>query len=270
MIIFLYGKDSYRRNRKLKELSDAYREKHAPIDMAVFDLEDNPDDWQKAGDFLNQPSMFVDSKLAVVKGAQAVSSKEWIDILKAQIEAEKVFVIISEENPPKKEFKFLTKENVTSQKFDELEDAALAGFLKKEANLRDLLFAEDAWRFFLSYIADSKERSALAVNELEKICLSGLSGEISLARLRTVVRFERKEEVFRIASAILREREVGRRLGALERTFLQREAPSYVFNSLGFQASGKSALELADYDVSIKSGGLEYEEALTDFILFSS
>ncbi len=267
MIIFLYGKDSYRRNRKLRELCDAYREKYAPLDMAVFDLEDNPDDWQKAADFLNQPSMFVDSKLAVIKAAQAVDAKEWISVLKNQIEIEKVFVVISEEIPPKKDFKFLTKEGVTSQQFGELEEAVLAAFLKKEITLRGLRFSEDASRYFLSYVADSAERSALAVNELDKLRLLSAGEEISLTRLRTIVRYRRKDEVFRIASAVLREREAGRRLGALERAFLQREAPSYVFNSLGFQAKGKSALRLADYDISIKSGGLEYEEALTDFVL---
>ncbi|MFH0712403.1 MAG: hypothetical protein V2A55_00875 [Candidatus Jorgensenbacteria bacterium] len=270
MIIHLYGKDSYRRNRKLKELSEAYQKKHAPIDMTVFDLENDPDDWQRAGDFFNQPSMFVDSKLAVVRGAQAADNKEWTSILKAQVDAEKVFVIISDNNPPKKEFRFLSKETVMSQKFDELEGATLAGFLEKEAALRGLRFTEDAWHFFLSYIADSEERSALAVNELEKLLLLGFREEVTLARLRTVINFERREEVFRIASVILGNGGIGRKLGAFEKALLQREAPSYIFNSLGFQAQGKPALQLADYDISLKSGGLEYEEAVTDFILSSS
>jgi DNA polymerase III delta subunit len=270
MVIYLYGEDSYRRNRKLKELVRAYEKKNPSVDVAVFDLEENSDDWQRAKDFLNQPSMFVDAKLAVIKEVQAAGDKEWIKTLKEQVGAEKIFVIVSDKKSPKKEFRFLSKAPVKSQEFNELEGAALAGFLKKEAALRNLGFTEEASRFFLSYIADSKERSVLAVRELEKLYLLGLRGEIQLTRLQTAIRFEKKEAVWRAASAILGRGSVGRKLGVLERVLLQREAPSYVFNSLGFQARDRQALRLADYDISLKSGGLEYEEALTDFILSSS
>ncbi len=269
MIIHLYGEDLYRRGRKIREFVGAYKEKHPSVDMAVYDLEEIPDDWQKVRDFLNQPSMFVDAKLAVIKEAQSVENKEWIKTLKGQAEAEKTFVIISDRKTPKKEFKFLLKSPVKSQEFGELEGAALSGFLKKEAALRNLKFAEEAWHFFLAYINDSKERSVLAVNELEKLYLQGNGETVSLTRLQEVVRFERKEAVWRAGSAILRERNAGRRLGILEKILIQREAPSYIFNSLGFQAKDRTALILADYDVSVKSGGLEYEEALTDFVLLS-
>ena len=67
MIYFLYGPDSYRRNQKLKSSLDGYRKKYPTGDIMAVDLEENPDDWTKARDFLNQPSMFVDSKVLIVK-----------------------------------------------------------------------------------------------------------------------------------------------------------------------------------------------------------
>lgn len=269
MVFFLYGKDSFRRNRYLGELIAPYKAKYADLDLRVFDLEDEPDSWPEARDFLNQPSMFVESKVLVVKEGTSVEEKDWRETLKKQIDQPKIFVFVSQTNRPTKKFDFLLKKPVKSREFPELEGTELADFLKKEAALRGLEFAEDAWRFFLAYIADSAERSTLAVNELEKLYLLGFGKKVSLSSLRTVIRFEKKEEVWRAASAILGEKNLGRRLGALEKTFLQREAPSYVFNSLGFQARGRSALRLADYDISLKSGGLEYEEALVDFILSS-
>ncbi|MBI4033955.1 MAG: hypothetical protein HY378_00185, partial [Candidatus Brennerbacteria bacterium] len=269
MIIFLYGEDSFRRGAFLEELIAPYKAKYADLDLKVFDLEDKPDSWLEARDFLNQPSMFVESKVLIVKDATAVEDKEWVKILKSQVEQPKNFVFISQKSKPTKKFGFLLEKPAKSREFRELEGAALENFLKKEIADRGLRFAEGASRFFLSYIAASLERSALAANELEKIRLLGTSEEITLRRLREVIRFEKREEVWMVASAILREGSAGRRLGLLERVFLGRQTPSYVFNSLGFQARGKSALRLADYDISVKSGGLEYEEALTDFVISS-
>ena len=269
MIIFLYGEDSFRRNKKVRELTDAYKEKHPSIDMAVYDLDESPEDWGKARDFLVQPSMFADAKLLVIKEVQSVGEKEWIKTLKRQAETEKTFVIISDGKSPKKDFGFLKKSPVKIQEFAELESVSLSAFFVKEAGLRGLEFSNDAKSFLLAYVGDSKERSALLVNELEKIYLGGFGRVISKQDLDGLVKFEKREAVWRAGSAMLRERNVFRRLGLLEKILFQREAPSYIFNSLGFQASGKTALKLAEYDVSVKSGGLEYEEALTDFALLS-
>ncbi|MFH1193342.1 MAG: hypothetical protein V1656_03470, partial [Candidatus Jorgensenbacteria bacterium] len=48
---------------------------------------------------------------------------------------------------------------------------------------------------------------------------------------------------------------------------LMREDGYRVFNSLAYAAEGIAAERLADYDISAKSGGLEYEEVLTDFVM---
>ena len=77
MITYLYGPDSYRRTKKAQELIQDYKKQHQNIDIFKVDLEDDPDDWQKVSEFLNQPSMFVDSKLAIVKEAGTIDEKKW-------------------------------------------------------------------------------------------------------------------------------------------------------------------------------------------------
>ena len=76
MIYFLYGPDSYRRNQKLKSSLEGYKNKYPTGDIMAVDLEENPDDWAKARDFLNQPSMFVDSKVLIVKESGEAPEKE--------------------------------------------------------------------------------------------------------------------------------------------------------------------------------------------------
>jgi DNA polymerase III delta subunit len=270
MIIYLYGPDSYRRGKKAEELVGVYRGKNPNLDLMFFDFEDEPENWQKAGEFLNQPSMFVSSKLALIKEGGQVAEKEWQKLLKGNLEDKKVFILISDKKKPLKALDFLLKNPVKSQSFALPEGEALFRFLKEEAERLKLAFVPHAWRYFCSSIAASEERSWLAVNELNKISLAKLPSPISLVNLRKVIRYEEKEAVFASARGILRSGNFGQRLGILEKTLIQKESPAYIFNSLGFAASGKVALKLAEYDISIKSGGLEYEEALTDFVLQAS
>lgn len=270
MVIYLYGSDSYRRNKKLKELIQAYREKHGEIDMLAVDFEEEPDGWLKVKEFLNQPSMFVDTKLAVVKESGAAEEKEWIKTLKLQLDVPKTFVIISDNNEPKKDFRFLLQAPVKSQALVELKDNLLAAFLKEQAKERNITFSLEAWQFFCAYIASQEERGWLAVQELEKIRLARFIQPISLENLKKVIHWSAKEQIFFLTQRLLQAREQIQKLSILERLLLQKEAGAHIFNLLAYQASGRDVIKLADYDIAIKSGKLEYEEALTDFVLATS
>ncbi|MDI6821055.1 MAG: hypothetical protein QMD65_02630 [Patescibacteria group bacterium] len=267
MIIYLYGPDSYRRNLKLREIVKFYRKKHREADIISIDLSDNDSDWIKIRDFLTQPSMFVDSKIALVKESGSIEEKDWIEGLKNQIKTEKTFVIISDCDEPKKEFNFLLKSPVQFQFFGELEDRLLDTFLKKEADSKNLVFSEDALRFFVNYIKSSSDRSWHIVNELEKISLANFKNPITLQILQLIIDWAATYEVFRIAREITACKTTKERLRFLERAFLQGVSPAYMFNSLGFQARAETLLRLADYDVAIKSGKIDYKEALFDFAI---
>ncbi|KXB08219.1 hypothetical protein AKJ56_01635, partial [candidate division MSBL1 archaeon SCGC-AAA382N08] len=132
MFITLYGPDSYRRKEKLNELVSSYKSKYKDIDVMFFDLRENPDSWEEALDFLKQPSMFVEVKLAVVKEVSQVERKPWIDALKKYKESKDVFIIISEEKKPNKKFSFLLKKPAQWQEFEELEREKLRRFLAKK------------------------------------------------------------------------------------------------------------------------------------------
>jgi len=266
VVFFLYGKDSFRRDRFLRELVAPYRAKYADWDLKTFDLEDKPEEWRAARDFLNQPSMFVASKVAIVKGGTAVDEKEWVKTLKNQIAAPKNFVFISETGSPPKKFNFLLEKPARFQEFKELTGADLAEFVESELKAHGVSFEPAAFRFFLDYIDSAEEKSARAASEIEKISLLNLKQPISLEDLRNVVVWRAAARAWVLAREILREKNFKNRLGTLESLLFEEDA-AYVFNSLGFQASGRAAAALADYDISIKSGGLEYEEALLSFVL---
>lgn len=267
MIYFFYGPDSYRRNQKLNFSIVEYRKKHPAADLAVFDLEEEPDDWMKARDFLNQPSMFVDSKVLVVKNSGEVKEKEWLKVLKSKLETPRTFVFISDQKKPLKAFEFLLALPVKSNLFGELEGRLLETFVKKEAEVRNIGFEKSALDFLLGRLASFPERSWIAVNDLDKISLAGFSQPIRFQDLKTVIAQDFNDDVFGTAREIAWSKTWPERLRLLEKLLLQKKEPAYIFNSLAYSVRGRELIRLADYDAAIKGGNLDYEEALLDFVL---
>ena len=267
MIYFFYGPDSYRRNQKLNSSIAEYKKKHPTTDLAAFDLREEPEDWMKARDFLSQPSMFVDSKVLVLKNSGEVTEKGWIKTLKSELETPRTFVFISDEKKPLKAFEFLLESPVKKDLFGELEGRLLEMFVKKEAAARNIVFEKSALDFLLGYLASVPERSWIAVSELEKISLAGFTQPIGFGDLKKMISQGPNDEVFNIARQIAWSRNWMERTGLLEKLLLQKKEPAYIFNSLAYSVRGKELVRLADYDAAIKSGQLDYEEALLDFVL---
>ncbi len=267
MIITLYGKDSYIRKRKKKELIDSYKSKHEDADVVFFDLDEDKEVWLNVKDFLKQPSMFVDSKLAVVKNGTKISKKEWREVLKSYLDNKKVFIIISQERKPNKKFKFLLNSPAKVQEFAELEGRKLSKFFAKECKKRGLTFSKPAKRYFMFYIKNNKYRSWRIINQLDKVSLAGFELPVSKNDLNKIIEWNNREKIYKITGKIMNSNSVFKGLSYLEGLFLNGESISHAFNSLGYKARGKKAKKLSEYDVSIKSGGLEYEEALLSFVL---
>ncbi len=269
MVYYLYGPDSYRRGEKLREILNAYRAKHKYADMRVFDLEHNPDEWRDAVDFANQPSMFADAKVLVVyESGSGADEKQWKTFLKTACSEKGIFLFISDAKKPKTAFSFLLKDAEKAQEFENLSGKFLSMFIKKESEKRGVVFSPDALQIFLRNLEVSAEPSWRAIVEIEIFSLLG-SSKISISDLRAYSSLVKKREVFIEARAIISTNGIGKKLEALERLLLQDEAPAYIFNSLSFQSRGADAEKLAGYDISVKSGKLEYEEALLDFVLSS-
>lgn len=271
MIIYLWGSDSLRRNRKLADLAGQYRQKYGQVDLSVFDLEENPDDWRKIADFLGQPSMFVDSKVAIIRGSGAIDRKEWRQILRSQIKTEKTFLLISDRQGPKADFRFLREKAFLAKEFSELAGAELAAWVKKEAAVRQLAFAAEAWNYFLGYLDSLAEsRSWAAIQELEKVFLAGLPKPVQGEDLRRILNWSAAEGFQSLVNPLFLSSDWRRRLFLAEKLFLQREDSGHIFNALAYRSKGSRLVKFADYDIAIKSGSADYESAIFDFALAGS
>lgn len=267
MVFFLYGNDSYRRENKLRDLIAPYSAKYKDTDMLFVDLEEGPDLWSSVCDFFSQPSMFVDSKVVVVKNATLEKNKKWLSALKRELESKKTFVFISEKDKPPKDFLFLTKKPAQVLVFGELNGAELEKFLLEEAKTRNVFFENQAWKFFVSFVSTQTERSWFGVRELEKLQLFSKNKPIVLDELRAITPFYKQEDFFSIINLFKKSKTKIERLAYIERLFAKNESAAKIFNMLAFNVYGKDLLSYSNFDVLVKSGKLDYEEVLVSLAL---
>ena len=256
MIIFLYGEDSYRRLKKQLAIETAYEAKRGNLSKERFDLSD-PNEVVRLRNFLVNRSMFEDKKLAVINNLyEAEGNKDLKEYLKNEVDGkESVLLIIADKTHPVK-FKFLVDVPVQAQEFAALSDSQLNSFISKEAERLGLklsaetvksireLFSGDTWGI---------------VTELEKLSLSSSRD----------IQKKRNDDYFSLINALKGYGDFKRKLSALEIILSdRRDDPARVFNSLSYRLSNKKEAEVfANYDVAVKSGKLDYEEVLLDFVL---
>ncbi len=256
MIIFLYGEDSYRRLKKQLEIETVYEAKYGNLSKERFDLSD-PNETGRLRNFLVNRSMFEDMKFAVLDNLfEAEDDKNLKEYIKNELNSKESALLITTDKKPPVKFKFLTEKPVQAQAFSALSDIQLNNFILKEAEklslklsvetvkaIRDL-FSKDTWGI---------------VTELEKLSLSSSRD----------IQKKRSDDYFYLVNALKGYGDFKRKLSALEIILSdRRDDPARVFNSLSYRLSNKKEAEIfADYDVAVKSGKLDYEEVLLDFVL---
>ncbi len=256
MIIFLYGEDSYRRLKKQLEIETAYEAKYGNLSKERFDLSDS-NEIGRLRNFLVNRSMFEDMKFAVLDNLlEAEDDKSLKEYIKNELDSKESVLLITADKKPPVKFKFLIEKPVQIQEFASLPDAQLNNFINKEAEKLGLklstetvkaikdLFAVDTWGI---------------ITELEKLSLSS----------NRDIQKKRNDDYFSLVNALKGYGDFKRKLSALEIILSdRRDDPARVFNSLSYRLSNKKEAEIfADYDVAVKSGKLDYEEVLLDFVL---
>lgn len=268
MIVTLYGPDSYRLNRKLNQLLDSYRSKHVQTDICDIDISEHPDAWQEVRDFLKQPALFVDAKVAVVREVASVTEKEWIRTLKSVVKSNsRIVVLATNHKKPSRAFSFLYTDPAKSQEFAELSGASLQQFIARELEELRVKLSPEALRFFMSYLEAHNDRSWRIVQVVAITGLAGFTQPVSLRDMQSIVHWDVSEELFTAVRRLLNTQNLSERLAVLEKLYIHGESLAHVFNLLAYQAHGKNAARIAAYDVLKKSGKLEDSEALLAFTI---
>ncbi|MDP1719147.1 MAG: hypothetical protein Q8L24_01840, partial [bacterium] len=238
--------DAYRRQQKLKEITETFTGKHGNSGLERFDLSVKGE-IERLKDFTTTQSLFDSSKLGIIYEVAEVDPPKAInELLKIADGSKTISLAVVAGKALPKTFKIIYGADVVSQEFSDLPAAQLSVFAKTEAQkqnfkLSDSLLQSLIWKY-------AKDTWGL-VNEIERLALGG-SPETVL----------REQDFFSAINQLEYGKTASAKLPVLER-LMHSEESAKIFNILAAMARDKN--KMADYDLAIKSGKLEYEEVLT-------
>ncbi len=259
MIFFLYGTDGYRRLKRKQAIVAELKKKYPDIVFGKFSLTEDGG----AEDFLNfakGQSLFSSKRICVLENIETLPAKEAKELLWQFLEPKDVAVIIADQAKLVKGAEFLIKNPAHAEEFSELSGSQLLSFVKslaKESGTRLSLGAERKLAALYG-----KDTWGLAT-EIKKIASLDpkLADETLVEGLGTMPDMD-----YWPMLNSLKGRDLSLRLKTLAMLFARREDSAKTFNILA-AATKPQAGRFAEYDISIKSGKMDYQEALLDFVL---
>jgi DNA polymerase III delta subunit len=263
MIIFLYGSDDYRRDKKTREIIEEYKKRHPNFVLQFFNLEEE-EDFLKLQEFDLNRSFFEEIKMAVLENAFQADRKKLKEFLKNNLNKEAIVLVIPEKNLPTKEFEFLLTSPVQHQEFQSLNSSQLEFFIKKETQQRHINFTTRAIKFLIEiYLNDTWS----LITELDKIALIGKT-DLDISDLEKYIEYNLPYNIYDFINNLYGGN-LNQSLFSLEKLFSYREEPAKIFNLLAGsrKKTKKLTKRLANYDILVKLGKLDYEEALVDLAI---
>jgi len=255
MISFLYGKNTYSRIARLNEIIAGYTKKDPQILLERLDLAEDGD-LDKLANFFSGLSLFNTKKFAVVDNVFETKEKKRLKkILELALDDKETILIITSIEEPLKTFSFLLEKPAVPEYFPEITKKEANAFIVSEAKRRKLDLDSDS----IDNLAQNFGDDLWAIGtELDRLALSR-DKEITV---------EFNEEYFPLLNS-LKSSNLKTRIVALEKLLTARgDEPARIFNGLAYGFGTERIIrKLADYDVAIKSGKLDYEEALLDLVL---
>ncbi len=259
MLIFLHGADSYRRIQKLNDIIETFRKRQSNLSHERFDLSDDSE-FLKFQIFAGNRSIFDPVRLAVLDNFLTTpKAKELKEALKINHKSEDLIIILNSSNKPTG-FATLLREPTKTQDFPVLKDADIDNFVKHTAKTLGIAIDAPMVKAFTRTFGSNTWGIA---TELEKMMLNESQVKPALSIHKPADNF------FQLLNTLKYGRSIKDRLVALEVILSDRkDDPAKVFNMLAYRLRDQAEANLlADYDVAVKSGKLEYEEVLLDYIL---
>jgi DNA polymerase III delta subunit len=260
MVVLLCGPDDYRREQKRLELIKRFKEKFGTFGLGIFDFEDK-DALKNFLDFMASQSMFSKAKLALLTNFFEVADKDSASAVKSILNDKNTTVIISEvSTKPPAVLSFILKSPSLVNKFDKLKGIEWINMVKSEARVRKLNFTNSA----IAFLGESHESDSWRLaTELDKLAMlqKATIDRVDLEEMG----IETVPDFWALVNG-LKSFNLNSRLSSLEKVFWQNEPAAKMFNIMAYMWKEKTS-KFAYYDLAIKSGKMDYEEALLDAVL---
>jgi len=283
MVVFLYGPDSYRRQEKLNEYKERYKNKYASGAENFYLDKDN--DFGRFKSFCKAQSLFEPSRLGIISDfydLEKAELKDFNKIIKDNLENKDLTLILISNKKPNKIFSYLLDKPVNFHAFENLEGAALGKFTDAEIKKRGLELDDESRNIImLAYGGDIwglvSELDKLALldpirdeDPLRALAVSNGASEKKISRriLEAHADISLPVKLYPMMDDFYRSTRISDRLFLLEELFANSGDTEMLFNFLATIVRGeRDKQKMADYNAAVRSGKLEYEEVFLDFAI---
>jgi len=229
MIIFLYGKDTYRMREKMKEIVEHYKKVHkSGLNLKYFDV------FSDFEDDIKQASMFKEKKLVIINDLFSNSEfkERFSEKKKDFLGSEDIILIYQEKDFIKSDslYKFL-KKNIKSQEFELLTGAKLRSWVKKEFEKYDSEINPEALDLLIEYSGNDLWRMN---NEIMKLVNYKNKEIINKKDINLLIRSKIETDIFKTVDAIA-ERNKSKALKLIHKHLEKGDSPLYLFSMINYQ-----------------------------------
>jgi len=243
MIIFLYGKDTYRLQQKLREIEAQYKEIHkSGLNLEKIDVLQI--EFEEFTDKLFQYSMFIKKKLFFLENlfSSQKFKERFLEKIKEIAKSQDLVVVFEKKELPRKDKLFLNlKKYGKFQEFEYLKGKVLENWVKNEFQKEKIKVSEQAMNLLLEFIGNDLWQLS---NEIKKlVCLkkplkaSDLIEEVKSEDVEILVKPKLEANIFKIIDA-LSQKNKKKALKLIQESLLKENKPLVILSMINFQFRG--------------------------------
>lgn len=255
MIIFLYGKDTYRMREKMKEIVEHYKKIHqSGLNLKYLD------DFSDFEDNLKQTSMFKEKKLIIINDLFSSSEfkERFSEKRKDFLKSEDIILIYQEKDFIKSDslYKFL-KRNIKFQEFELLKGQKLKNWARKEFEKHKTEIEPKALDLLIEYIGSDLWKMN---NEILKLINYKNRKIINKEDIEFLIRSRIETDIFKTIDALAGKNKK-QALDLLHKHLEKGDSPLYLLSMINYQFRNllivKDLIEKhKPYNIILKRSGL--------------
>jgi DNA polymerase-3 subunit delta len=238
MLLFLYGKETYQLQKKLREIRDKYQKKYGS-NLSIEDKDAFLITVQDLSDLFFQKSFFAKKKLIFLDNLflNEKFKSEFLKELDRFAQAEDLLVLIQKGSIPDKKSLTLLERAGKVQEFKPFKKGKMKSWLKDESQKLGLSFSDEAITLLLDSFGDDLWRLS---NEIRKIALFKKdigANQIQSKDVRSLINPDLEDNVFKTIDALAKKQRK-QALRLIQENLLKKDKPLSILSMIAFQFRG--------------------------------
>ncbi len=237
MILFLYGDESFRLSKKIKNLTEDFLKNNpSGSSFEVCDFEESSN-IENLENLINSQGLFSVQKIIIVKNVFSSVSSENQRKIKSILEKsdfQDVIIICEYTNPRKNAvlFKWLLTNSSDTYEFKSLDDKELVKWAKEEIKNNNASLSRDTLNFLLNLLGDNNLYKLLS--EIKKLAIYADSKEITKNDIELLVNGQMNASIFDTVESLTSENKL-KALSSFKKQIMSGDSPNKIHGMYVYQ-----------------------------------